>query len=356
MDSIRLKNLRSLVDSGDIEIKPLNVILGSNSSGKSTFLRFFPLLKQTINRKIRGVLFWSGYDQNDVDFGDFDTAVNNQKGHDKMEFSFSFDVPRYEIIKYARFYKLNKRSFFEKVPKFNKTTISICLEKNKSNELERISRVTISILDEDITIDVQSKKINIGDREYGLLTSDSGYIHRLDSIFQLNNLLDSEEILEKELGDIIKEINSDDIPTFWEYHDIIKRDLEKLFKVNRDNDEFEITKVKKLSENELIIYKDILMIKFLEMILKISDNYITSYFNKSVYIAPIRATAERYYRLRNLSIEEVDSSGRNLVDFLYNLDNIKFQQFQEWTNEFLGFQVEKDEIGYDGINKGYVSI
>lgn len=131
MDSIRLKNLRSLVDTGDIEIKPLNIILGSNSSGKSTFLRFFPLLKQTINRKIRGVLFWSGYDQNDVDFGDFDTAVNNQKGHDKMEFSFSFDVPKYEIIKYARFYKLNKRSFFEKVPKFNKTTISICLEKIK---------------------------------------------------------------------------------------------------------------------------------------------------------------------------------------------------------------------------------
>ena len=209
---------------------------------------------------------------------------------------------------------------------------------------------------EDITIDVQSKKINIGDREYGLLTSDNGYIHRLDSVFQLNSLLDSEEILEKELGDIIKEINSDDIPTFWEYHDIIKRDLEKLFKVNHDNDEFEIINVKELSKNELIIYKDILLIKFLEIILKISDNYITSYFNKSVYIAPIRATAERYYRLRNLSIEEVDSSGRNLVDFLYNLDNEMFQQFQKWTNEFLGFQVEKDVIGYDGINKGYVSI
>ena len=74
----------------------------------------------------------------------------------------------------------------------------------------------------------KEKKINIGDREYGLLTSDSGYIHRLDSIFQLNNLLDSEEILEKELGDIIKEINSDDIPTFWEYHDIIKKRFGKV--------------------------------------------------------------------------------------------------------------------------------
>ncbi|WP_167747445.1 AAA family ATPase, partial [Streptococcus mitis] len=141
-----------------------------------------------------------------------------------------------------------------------------------------------------------------------------------------------------------------------EYHDIIKKDLIKLSKVNQDNEEYEILKVKELTKNELIIYKDMLLINFLETILKISDNYITSYFNKSVYIAPIRATAERYYRLRNLSIEEVDSSGRNLVDFLYNLDNRKFQQFQEWTNEFLGFQVEKDGIGNDEINKGYVSI
>lgn len=356
MDSIRIKNLRSLVDTGDIEIKPLNIILGSNSSGKSSFLRFFPLLKQTINRKIRGVLFWSGYDQNDVDFGDFETALNNQEGHDKMEFSFSFNITKRELLRFSRPYKLETQNYWSKTPQSLKTTISICLEKNNADGLETISRVTIPIFGEDITINVSNKKINIGNRKYRLLASDNGYLYRLDSIFHLNNLLDSEEIIKKELGIIIKEINSDDLPTYIEYQNILKKDLIKLFKVNQDNEEYEIIKVKKLSKNELIIYKDMLLINFLETILKISDNYITSYFNKSVYIAPIRATAERYYRLRNLSIEEVDSSGRNLVDFLYNLDNIKFQQFQEWTNEFLGFQVEKDVIGYDGINKGYVSI
>lgn len=356
MDSIRIKNLRSLVDTGDIEIKPLNIILGSNSSGKSSFLRFFPLLKQTINRKIRGVLFWSGYDQNDVDFGDFETALNNQEGHDKMEFSFSFNITKRELLRFSRPYKLETQNYWSKTPQSLKTTISICLEKNNADGLETISRVTIPIFGEDITINVSNKKINIGNRKYRLLTSDNGYLYRLDSIFHLNNLLDSEEIIKKELGTIIEEINSDDLPIFLEYHDIIKKDLIKLFKVNQDNEEYEIIKVKELTKNELIIYKDMLLINFLETILKISDNYITSYFNKSVYIAPIRATAERYYRLRNLSIEEVDSSGRNLVDFLYNLDNIKFQQFQEWTNEFLGFQVEKDGIGHDGINKGYVSI
>jgi hypothetical protein len=356
MDSIRIKNLRSLVDTGDIEIKPLNIILGSNSSGKSSFLRFFPLLKQTINRKIRGVLFWSGYDQNDVDFGDFETALNNQEGHDKMEFSFSFNITKRELSRFSRPYKFEIQNYWSKTPQSLKTTISICLEKNNADGLETISRVTIPIFGEDITINVSNKKINIGDRKYRLLTSDNGYLYRLDSIFHLNNLLDSEEIIKKELGTIIEEINSDNLPIILEYHDIIKKDLIKLSKVNQDNEEYEILKVKELTKNELIIYKDMLLINFLETILKISDNYITSYFNKSVYIAPIRATAERYYRLRNLSIEEVDSSGRNLVDFLYNLDNRKFQQFQEWTNEFLGFQVEKDGIGNDEINKGYVSI
>lgn len=356
MDSIRLKNLRSLVDTGDLEIKPLNIILGSNSSGKSTFLRFFPLLKQTINRKIRGVLFWSGYDQNDVDFGDFETALNNQEGNDKMEFSFSFNIAKRELSRFSHLYKLEIQDDWSRIPKFRKTTISICLEKNNGDGLEAISRVTVPISGEDITINVSNKKINIGDREYRLLASDI-FLYRLDSIFHLNNLLNSDEIIKKELGTIIKEIDSDDLPIFIEYNDILKKDLVKLFRINHEfNEEFEITKVKKLSKNELIIYKDMLMIKFLEMILKTSDNYITSYFNNSIYIAPLRATAERYYRLRNLSIEEVDSSGGNLVDFLYNLDNEMFQQFQKWTNEFLGFQVEKDVIGYDGINKGYVSI
>lgn len=50
MDSIRIKNLRSLRDTEKISIKKLNILVGSNSSGKSTFLRVFPLLKQSFNK------------------------------------------------------------------------------------------------------------------------------------------------------------------------------------------------------------------------------------------------------------------------------------------------------------------
>ena len=35
MKAIRIENLRSIVDSGYIDIKPINILLGKNSSGKS---------------------------------------------------------------------------------------------------------------------------------------------------------------------------------------------------------------------------------------------------------------------------------------------------------------------------------
>ena len=46
MKSIRVKNLRSILDSGEIDINRLNLFLGENSSGKSSILRLFPLLKE----------------------------------------------------------------------------------------------------------------------------------------------------------------------------------------------------------------------------------------------------------------------------------------------------------------------
>lgn len=48
MINIRLRNFRSLKDTGIIELKPLSLLIGKNSSGKSSFLRFFPLIQQSL--------------------------------------------------------------------------------------------------------------------------------------------------------------------------------------------------------------------------------------------------------------------------------------------------------------------
>ena len=70
----RIQNLRSIKDSGEIKLKPIMILLGANSSGKSTFLRSFPLFTQSVDKKLRGPIAW--FDNSFVDFGDFKTAKN----------------------------------------------------------------------------------------------------------------------------------------------------------------------------------------------------------------------------------------------------------------------------------------
>ena len=72
--ALRIQNLRSISDSKFIEFKPIMILLGKNSSGKSTFLRSFPLFTQSVDKKLRGPVSW--FDTSYVDFGDFKTAKN----------------------------------------------------------------------------------------------------------------------------------------------------------------------------------------------------------------------------------------------------------------------------------------
>lgn len=54
MKSIRVKNLHCISDTKVIPLKGINLLVGANSSGKSSILRLFPLLKQGLEVKKRG--------------------------------------------------------------------------------------------------------------------------------------------------------------------------------------------------------------------------------------------------------------------------------------------------------------
>ncbi|MGB0932420.1 MAG: AAA family ATPase, partial [Chitinophagales bacterium] len=47
MKSFQLKNIKSFKDTGEIELKPITIFVGKNSSGKSSLVRFPVVLAQT---------------------------------------------------------------------------------------------------------------------------------------------------------------------------------------------------------------------------------------------------------------------------------------------------------------------
>jgi len=93
MRSFGVRNLRSFgEESPAIPIKPINILVGKNSCGKSTFLRTFPLLRQSIQVDTKTPILWFG---SLVDFGDFDTALHDGGG---KSISFEFNVVL-EVVK-----------------------------------------------------------------------------------------------------------------------------------------------------------------------------------------------------------------------------------------------------------------
>ncbi|EAN6781925.1 AAA family ATPase, partial [Salmonella enterica] len=95
---IGIQNFRSFVDRTFIDIKPITVFVGKNSSGKSSLLRTFPLLRQSVEENTTGPILWYG---RYVDFGDFTDVLSRNTENKEITFSFSLQVPPELTQRYA---------------------------------------------------------------------------------------------------------------------------------------------------------------------------------------------------------------------------------------------------------------
>lgn len=157
MDQIRLQNYRCFEDSGSISLKPITFLLGANSTGKSSFLKFFPLLKQSLSIKRKGTFLWYS---TDVDFKDFKNTVKDEKGSISIEFSFHLDNQRFN-----RFYWEEDETIRGK-----KVLVNVEIKisgKGQTGNFDYLSEVKLSFLDQNICINVNEDNttlININGR------------------------------------------------------------------------------------------------------------------------------------------------------------------------------------------------
>ncbi len=66
---INIKNFKSIRDSGDIEFRPINVLIGPNGVGKSNFIGFFKLLNSIYKQRLIKFVADNGYENRILYFG-----------------------------------------------------------------------------------------------------------------------------------------------------------------------------------------------------------------------------------------------------------------------------------------------
>ena len=375
LKSIQIQNVRCLKDTGNVSLAPITLLVGENSAGKSTFLRTFPLFKQSIRKRTDGPILWAGDVDDYVDFGSFEETVtddDSQANAKSITFQFQFSMPpiHYEDG------SLLRTTLQDKNAKFS-ILYSMTVSHRRSGEY--VSNVKIRLgqteFDFDLTpghgisIDgeafLEAKIRPQTFQNYDRLLNDrlltaresifdfslpwvDNVIKRVSDIFPkdgkneqyddwkiaesmgLSGLRTVKQVLRTQVGECLcygfslSEVSDTLTEDFWGYA-VLKPLL-----CNLENS---------TDERKEILIKAFKLISLYEYFQPI-DAYIGSYFRRVHYIAPLRATAERYYRLRNLSIDEVDYQGSNLAMFLDGLRRKRrLSEFQKWTDAHFGFHV-----------------
>lgn len=387
-----LNNIRRIKETGLLQIKPITILVGRNSSGKSSFLRSIPLLKQSIMTKTNGPILWFG---EWVDFGTFKESV--KKNESEITFSFSFDD-----IKIKRDYFLQPlwTSFFEQrhlfdvfginVPSDKIEGVDIHISIKNEDEITYINHIKLfnkeskSNFDAYISSDGRIDRLNINDSDVSSMLGDWNFSVEQNNIFPKikltpkKNAFDPEKISKEEMERKIKKnpIQDSIEKIFRNYFNSgsSKDSIEKFSKrimllnnldISNIEDVFDEMTPKKIwkkiqidffnenARNQEELNKLILLSIFPRLVNSCAEN-LNSIFESVLYIGPARSKSNRYYRYQDLSVSEIDPNGDNFPMFLNSLSPSQLKSFSEWVRKLFGYGISlKKESGHIAINLIY---
>lgn len=104
------------------------------------------------------------------------------------------------------------------------------------------------------------------------------------------------------------------------------------------------------AEQEYIQLQPYIIASNINNILMSCNDYLYNYFMNISYIAPIRATAERYYRIQGLDVQEIDSRGENIPMMLNSMSTEESKVFTQWMEKNFGFFINTDST------EGHISV
>ncbi|MCP4105819.1 MAG: AAA family ATPase [Desulfobacteraceae bacterium] len=346
MDAIRIENLRSLSDTGFVELKPLTLLVGQNSSGKSSFLRFFPLLRQSIEARTAGPISWYG---NLIDFGSFQEAVSRKSENREIKFQFRLTLNKSKLD--IRTIRIERGlSILEDLT----LLLTINVKEDRTQESSRTAGCLISFADHEIKIEFENHgkvnlfKINnfdvldIGKHDYvGLegrfLPRIYAYENTADALWASESI---NKILSSEVGKLVRHFIGEKtiISTAQFFHIGSSEVMLESMKTAYANETWKRNASSwTIHDKQFQLLRDLVIAKATIELLPQLDTYLNKFASGIRYIAPVRATAERYYRPQNLALDEVDSRGQNLAMFVKNLTASERKSFENWIREHFGF-------------------
>jgi hypothetical protein len=369
MKSIRVQNLRSLKDTGFVDIKPVTLLLGSNSSGKSTFLRVLPLLRQSTEARTMGPILWNG---RFIDFGSFEEAAST--GTDEISFHFTFR--QQATARDDRLYHRTYRRIPLRLLEDTDFRVDITVALDKKREFTIIRKCSISFSENHIFIaldpDASVAELSVNGRKFApekkIINGRGGLVPHL--IWRLEETRQASlvsEVADRTVdyglfgSDILEAIQryahhkTSAAKIVAMFHGLGLGSPTQMLQNMQQLSSATVTWSESVSHwsietGTFVFLRNLLIANSIPSILDFISSYIARFSTGNNYVAPIRATAERYYRRQDVAVDEVDFRGQNLPMFIRNLSDAERRHFAQWLEEHAGFSVQVKSAG------GHVSL
>jgi AAA ATPase domain len=363
MESIRVCNLRCLADSTTIELKPITLLVGANSSGKSSFLRLFPLLKQSHEIRTLGGLVLN---EGDVNFGFFNEAVYRDADPQELTIEFGFTLKEglfqgaivnkfltgTQDINCALTYA--KRTKDQRYPRLKGVLFHLAGPDGPPDEIEflvdedgKIAQFKVN--DFDGTDQVANLRVQVGRGIVPILVLTVSLEESANPSFD-------ERAPAKHPFDerLYKE-------SYWLFHGNTSVEtclatlhsipigppgtMLEFMKNNGPQSWKDQVHYWTISTDRFHKLRNLLLAGRVNDLLGSANAYATQLAASINYFQPVRSSVDRDYLTRDVSVTAVDPSGLNVALVLSSLSPGAQRKFREWMREHFDFEVFPQSVG-----------
>ncbi len=347
MKSFRLINVKSFDDTDEIELKPVTVFVGPNSSGKSSLLRFPIVMGQTfLEETISPVIFDGKY----IDYGNFEDVVRNHHSDSSINFYLKYSLK--DLMKYPL--QPMRPNFHKKIfEKYYSASLDVKIKK-------KIDKIFVSnykfLIDNEVLFSLEKESdkyilnINYYIKNEELIKFDEPL-----SFFLVKPVFDKflfllefpfsvkQEDINSMFENIVKNRLDYNINEYSGISDILNQTLPNTNRIDKDNPELS-TGDEKLKEHFNSMMNTLF---FTDAVTNAISNYMKQYSRQILYIGPFRTSPKRIYRQSESLHEYVGISGEHSGMLLKQAERDKhpsFEKVSDWFSGAMGYKIKIEEI------------
>jgi predicted ATPase len=305
IQSISVKNFKSLRDTGTLSLKPITLLVGPNSSGKTALLQSILVLKQTLesgNIEIPLVLRGKY-----VDLSSFRDVVFRHNVKDDIEISLGFSQEITWSIKFGVGYEEESGRLVQRYMEFS-------IMENSEKRI-RLDEGKIVVKEGEKTLyELKKPKEEIEKRNF---------LYRPTFFLQgLTSYLDHAKYIKEKLSELKSRKLRDEA-------------LERLFQSELDEMKTAEAEIKRLFGE--ISIEQLKTLHFLMNALKDRSTYLQRLLvENTYYIGPLREYPQRYYIASGEYPRDVGLRGEHTAEVIYfdfRREDQQYERFRYWVRE-----------------------